>query len=297
MHIHVPSLAAFAAAFSLVLAASPGRAVLLDFEDLGANLPIDGNFFYDGRSAFDPDDPDATDFTSQGATFNNEFEEFFEDCCWQGFAYSQTTDTTTAGPENQYSAITGSGVGGSATYGVGFPGGEVGASGIATITLDQPLTAAGGWFTNTTWAALSMLEGDDFAKQFGGESGDDPDYLKLTVTGLDGLGGVTGAVEFFLADYRFADNTQDYIVTDWTWVDLASLGTVAALDFTIESTDTEFGFINTPAYFAMDDLVLVPEPSTGALLALGLAGLAARPRPTRPRPGRRSRPHQWRAGS
>lgn len=288
MQSHVPCLAAFAAMSFLVLAPSPVPAVTVDFEDVGASLPIDGNFYYDGSSAYDPADPDATDFTSGGATFNNEFEEFFPGCCWQGFAYSQTTDTTTAGPANQYSAITGAGVGGSATYAVGFPGGEVGATGIASLSLPAPSQPLGGWFTNTTWAALSMLEGDDFAKQFGGETGDDPDYLKLTITGLDALGGVTGAVEFFLADYRFSDNSLDTIVTEWTWVDLSPLGSVAGLDFTIESTDTSFGFINTPAYFAMDDLVLVPEPSTGALLGLGLLGLRA----TRPRPARRCRSHR-----
>ena len=107
-------------ALALCWAASPSYALEIDFEDLGGNLPIDGNFFYDGRSAVDPGDPDATDFVSQDTTFNNEFTEFFPGCCWQGWSYSQTTDVVTAGPANQYSSVTGAGVNGSATYGVGF---------------------------------------------------------------------------------------------------------------------------------------------------------------------------------
>ena len=80
--------------------------------------------------------------------------------------------------------------------------------------------------TNTTYAWDSMLNGDGFAKQFGGASGDDPDFLQLVITGYDALGVATGSVDFLLADYRFADNAQDYILTDWTPVDLSSLGAV-----------------------------------------------------------------------
>lgn len=101
--------------------------------------------------------------------------------------------------------------------------------------------------------------------------------LKLTIIGKDGGGATTGSVDFMLADYRFADNTQDYVVTDWRWVDLAALGTVSSLQFALVSSDSgEFG-INTPAYFALDNLTVtaVPEPEQVALLLAGLALVGA----------------------
>jgi len=279
--MHLDPTRAAAAFAALLLSLSAGaRAATVDFEDLGANLPIDGNDFYDGRSAFDPADQHASDFSSQGATFHNDFDDFGGGCCWQGWAYSQTMDTTTSGPGNQYSAFPGSGVDGSATYGVAYTGGVEGTT-ATRISFAQERSITGGWFTNTTWAALSMLNGDSFAKQFGGASGSDPDFFSLTISGFDAGGAPTGAVEFLLADYRFGDDALDYVIDEWTWVDLSALGAVKDVDFSIASSDTAFGYVNTPAYFAMDGLMIVPEPASGALLALGLIGLGVTARKTR----------------
>jgi len=264
----------FALLTALITAVSI-RATTLDFEDLGSNLPISGDFFYNGCNGSGP----PTDFSSQGATFTNSTAVFGSSCYWQGWAYSQTTDTTTPGFGNQYSAIPGSGAGGSATYGVAYTGGQVGAQGpVSRITFAQDVSPIGAEITNTTYAALSMRDGDSFAKKFGGASGNDPDYFLLAITGRDAANAITGSVEFALADYRFADNALDYIVTEWTFVDLAGLGAVRALEFELTSSDQSFGFLNTPSYFALDDLAFapVPEPASGALLAIGLALLARR---------------------
>ena len=121
-----------------------------------------------------------------------------------------------------------------------------------------------------------MRDGDSFAKQFGGESGNDEDYFKLTITGITETGYTDNSVEFYLADFRFADNDQDYIVDDWTWVDLSSLGNVIGLEFMIESSDVGAYGINTPGYFAMDNLnavSAVPVPAAVWLLGSGFLGL------------------------
>jgi hypothetical protein len=220
---------------------------------------------------------DPTDFTSGFGSFNNEFSDFGSGCCWQGWAYSQLVDTTTPGFANQLSAIAGSGASGSATYGVAFTGGVVGAQApVSRITFDEPVSLIGAAITNTTYAALSMRDGDAFAKKFGGASGADPDYFILTITGRDGANAATGSVDFALADYRFDDSALDYIVTDWTLVELSGLGSVKALEFELASSDESFGFLNTPSYFALDDLIPVPEPGSAGLLAVGLLLLARR---------------------
>ena len=109
----------------------------------------------------------------------------------------------------------------------------------STIILSTPQTVLGAEFTNTTYAALSMRDGDAFAKQFGGATGDDPDFLRLLIEGIDDLGESTGFVELMLADYRFADNNDDYIVGEWTWIELSGLGNnVKELHFALSSSDT-----------------------------------------------------------
>ena len=120
-----------------------------------------------------------------------------------------------------------------------------------------------------------MLNGDSFAKKFGGGDGNDADWFLLTIRGFDTLNQDIGTVDFYLADYRFADNSQDYIVNNWELVDLSLLGTnLASLQFEYSSSDVGDWGMNTPAYFAMDDFAAVPEPSAYALLA-GLFTVAA----------------------
>jgi len=114
-------------------------------------------------------------------------------------------------------------------------------------------SVSGFYITNSTYAYNSMKLGDTFAKKFGGSSGNDPDFFKLVVRKY--LGGSLGpdSVEFYLADYRFADNSMDYLVEQWTWVDLTSLGNVDSLVFTLSSSDVGSFGMNTPAFYCIDN--------------------------------------------
>ncbi len=248
----------FAASVFFVISGA-AQAAISTFDDLV--LPGPNTHYFPGGAT-----SGALPFSSGGASFNHDYTNFgFPGCCSTGWSYSNHTDTTTAGFGNQFSAFAGSGQGGSANYAIGFLG-------PLDVVLGAPVALGGAYFTNTTYTALSMRDGDGFAKKFGGVSGNDPDFLKLTITGFNGAV-ATGSVDFFLADYRFANNAQDYIVKAWTFVDLSSLGAVTRLGFDLASTDNGPFGMNTPGYLAIDTLTTapVPEPHQAALLLAGLA--------------------------
>lgn len=178
--------------------------------------------------------------------FNPEFAS------WTGWAISATTDNTTPGFTNQYSSITGGGFEGSSSYAVRYDF----VPSIMHLTGESAGAAVSGMYiTNSTYAFLSMRDGDAYAKRFGGESGEDPDYFLLTIKGFTGGFATEDSVDFYLADYRAENPIDDYIVDEWTWVDLTSLGDVDSLWFNLTSTDIgQFG-MNTPAYFCIDHVM------------------------------------------
>ncbi|MBW8034652.1 MAG: DUF4465 domain-containing protein [Planctomycetes bacterium] len=188
---------------------------------------------------------------------------------WAGFAASNETDTfadVQIGNEMamQYSVHAGSAHSGD-NFGVGYMS-AFGPS-LPTMILNSERVVDGLRMTNITYTAYDMTNGSGFSKIFGGTSGDDADWLKVVMEGFDGSGGSTGTEEFYLADFRFADNTEDYILDTWQYVDLTSLGSVKSIVFNLESSDAGEWGINTPTYFAID--TVVPEPCTVALLGFG----------------------------
>ena len=200
-----------------------------------------------------------TTFLHNAYTFENSYNSAWGS--FTGWSYSNVTDNTTPGPVNQFSNITGSGQGGSSQYAICYANGNTRLFGTVNGGL-HGFTPDGAYFTNSTYAYFSMLNGDDFAKPFGSPTdanGNDDgtngeDWFVLTIYGLGFDSLRTGdSVNFYLADYRFSDNTQDYIVDTWEWVDLSSLAGVYGLEFRLNSSDQGAWGMNTPAYFAMDN--------------------------------------------
>ncbi len=234
----------------LFVFAGAAGADIADFEDLN----LEPESYWNGSD-------ESGGFTSGGMYFNNNYDTTYDS--WDGFAYSNITDTASSGWSAQYNAIAGAGQDGSANYGISY----VGWAGLPVITLNTADVVDGLYVTNNNYAYYSMLDGDAYAKKFGGSSGDDEDWFLLTITGKDAGGSVTGEVDFYLADYRFADSGEDYIVDTWEYIDLSSLGVVKSLEFGLSSSDVgDFG-MNTPAYFVVD--TVVPEPATMALMIFG----------------------------
>ena len=223
---------------TILAVAGVAHAEITDFEDL--NLPPGS--YWNGSD-------ESGGFASGSAYFSNSYNADWGS--WDGFSYSNATDTTTQGLAAQYNAITGAGQGGSANYAIGW----VGWASPPTVTLNAPGVVDGLYVTNCSYAYYAIQNGDLFAKKFGGSAGDDPDWFMLTITGKDAGGAVTGAIDFYLADYRSADNIADYIVDTWQYFDLTSLGVVESLEFTLSSSDVGDWGMNTPAYFAIDTLV------------------------------------------
>jgi hypothetical protein len=216
---------------------------IVDLEDLS----LAPNSYWNGSDG-------SGGFSSRSAFFNNTYTPAYGS--WSGFSYSDVNYTDTsyeldpiANPFYQFAAVTGTGVGGSGNYAVGYGCSSCialfgGVLPQMTIPADMQVQAA--MFTNTTYAAASMRNGDPSAKKFGPD-----DWLKLTITGQGAPDHVLGSVQFFLAE-------NGSIVSNWRSVNLSSLAGARTLTFDLTSSDNgEFG-MNTPAFFAMDSLVLSP---------------------------------------
>lgn len=183
---------------------------------------------------------------------------------WQywksGFAYSNMTDSLTAGYTNQYSAITGKGYNGSSQYIIGWD--VMNKIYLKGKAVGKPVN--GFYLANTSYAYYSMRDGDMFAKKFGGASGSDSDYLVITVRGyLDGAL-KTDSVQEFLADFTSSDNTKDTIYRGWRWVNLLTLGNVDSLQIQLTSSDMGAFGMNTPGYYAIDDFTTFETASVAS---------------------------------
>lgn len=203
-------------------------------------------------------------YQSGMAFLPNFFDQSFGS--WTGWAVSSVNDPITPGWGNQYAAIAGAGfdtLGSESTaYTLAF---------VSTNWLTLEMSPAvlrfadssahqlkGLYATNNTYASMSMEHGDAFAKKFGGETGKDPDWFKLMIWGMkNGLPSDT--VEFYLADFRFGSDSNDYIVKTWQWIDLEAIEKADSLLFMLASSDAGAWGMNTPSYFCMDQLYIGPD--------------------------------------
>jgi hypothetical protein len=233
---------------------------------------------YENGAGISHDSNKIGSFSSGGATFNNYYDpNCYGSTYWEQWAYSNRTDTESTGVTAQYTAMTQSTEQTSGNYGIGFSGWYAGVA--PTMVFATPTVVESADFTNNAYVYHTLLDGDTYSKKFGytwnktTKSWDNTktaDWFILTITGKDAVGNATGTVDFYLADYRFDEDANDYAVRDWTTVTLASLGKVSSLEFDLSSSDTGDYGINTPTYFAMDNLTITPEPSTITLAIIGL---------------------------
>jgi hypothetical protein len=224
--------------FAAALFAVSAHAQTVDFEDL--TLP--------GAQTYWNGVDETGNFTTTGpqVEFQNEYDTTYD--YWSaGFAYTNQVSDTMTGTNGQYSSYADGGYGGSGVYVIGKN--DVAMEIIVGI-FPQDLLSMN--ITNTNYAASSMLNGDMFAKQFGGPTGDDEDWYLLTIKGYnDSI--LIDSSEVYLADYRFSDNSQDYILDEWTDVQLG-WSNITKVVFELTSSDNGTWGMNTPAFFALDNI-------------------------------------------
>lgn len=197
-------------------------------------------------------------FDFDGIRFENYYDVTYD--YNTGFSITNKENDTTGDYTNGHSAITAEGYN-SSVYSMFY-----GSGGIDFNGLNRGIQ--GLYVTNGTYAYFSMLNGDAYGKKFGdtvnaqgvsdGTNGED--FFKVIFTGISTTGDTTAQVEFYLADYRFANNSQDYILNDWTYVDLTGLNSLvyslSRVDISFESSDNGMWGMNTPAYIAIDEVKL-----------------------------------------
>lgn len=258
----------FALTASLLFVSVSRADIVIGFEELS----LAPNSFYNGDSGVGTN---TNGWSSGGVDFGNSFNSSFGGF-WNGFSYSNVVDTTTSGFTNQYAAFSpaspGAGAGGSNNFAVAYSGSH------SFFNLPSNTLLSSVSLANTTYAALSMQNGDYYAKMFGGVTGNDADFFRVTLNGFEGLNGTgnsVGSVMVDLADFTFANNSQDYILSNWLDVDLTSIASSRSVTLTFASSDVGAFGINTPTYVALDNLTItaVPEPSSLALL--GIVGTGA----------------------
>ncbi|MBI9053124.1 MAG: DUF4465 domain-containing protein [Bacteroidales bacterium] len=203
-----------------------------DFEEFELNE----NSYWDGSS-------NEGFFIEGNKTYHNTYYPDWN--TWSGFIYSNVQEIYYLNTNSIYAAFPSGGADESENYAVAHQFAKI----MITFNDENGEEPRSMRLTNSTYTALSIKYGYAYAKKFGGRSGDDPDWFKLTITGFSVNNVITNQMDIFLADYRFEDNSQDYIIDKWENVDLTGFGKVKSLEFELSSSDA-----GTPLYFCLDNL-------------------------------------------
>lgn len=197
-------------------------------------------------------------FVEYGIKLSNKFTHNDWGNSVNGFTISNLTDTIKGDYNHPYNAITASGHQ-STNYAVYFPEGTIEFDGNGAMIDSFKIT-------NTAYAYGAMKNGNLFSKKFGSsknakgevDSTGGNDYFRVWVYAHNKNEEIIDSTVSYLADFRFEDSTKDYILDSWKNVDLSFLKeAVFKLSFKFESSDTSGIWLNTPEYFAIDDLSIL----------------------------------------
>jgi hypothetical protein len=174
---------------------------------------------------------------------------------WQaGCSYTNVKDTVDGTYTNLYGNITNSGFSGNNYVTVQDP---------SVIKINHLSVVSGFFITNTTFAWKTIKKGNQFSRKFGDTTGtgsgtsipqgEYKDWFLLKVVGYRNGLATNDTIKFYLADYRPAGTANDFVIKNWQFVNCTQLGIVDSIRFHLSSSDNSFGFMNTPAYFSIDN--------------------------------------------
>ncbi len=208
------------------------------------------NFYYQ--------DNNGTDWKST-PTKPISFEYGFENATWSsGSVYTNIHDTTNLTLSNLYAC---------ATYTAYDGNNYATVKDSAMIYLENTPTflnkVSGFFITNTAYVKNVLKNGNATCRKFGDTTGTGwgattpqgtyPDWFKLTISGYYNGTQNPNIVEFYLADYTPAGTANDYIVSNWRYVNCIPIGFVDSLDLILTSTDKTGNYkMKTPGYFNID---------------------------------------------
>ena len=180
---------------------------------------------------------------------------------WMGCSYSNMTATSFESyDKDQWNSAAGHGANGSANYGVLY-GNSLPNTPMEIIKVlnggAEGRTIAGMNITNSAWVVECVKNGNGAAKKFKKGS-----WFKVIFTGTK-ADKSTASVEYYLADYRSENEADWTCLTDWTWLDLSSLGKVVSLSISFDGTDKSYGYLNTSTYVCIDNVGCQKNTSTG----------------------------------
>jgi hypothetical protein len=178
-------------------------------------------------------------FTCGNAFFQNTYTPAYSS--WTGFAYSDQHDTVTVtnSPDYNYQYYIDVAESPTNIFAIAY------VSDSLNITFTKPINQVSLNVANDSYTAISMRNGDAYAKKFGVG-----DWFKVTITGYSKKNNV-GTTTAYLADFRTAPY---YILNTWELVNLSSFGTVDELSFKLSSSDNGAYGMNTPSYFCLDNI-------------------------------------------
>lgn len=243
-----------------------GQNFVLDFE----NLQIPDTGFWNGS------DPSIYNggFGNQHIFLHNSYNSQWD--YWEGFSFSNWTDTITNSYTNQWSCYAGTAHSGQ-IFALGYVPIDFYSGNYPTIPINinftRPLKIDSLFLTNSTFTAKTIKEGSNFNQPFS-----DGDFYLIRIYAIKNTD-TLDTIEVYLADYR---NGQTFIAKNWIKVDFSHLNdSLTALSFDAYTTDVGQWGPNTPLYFCLDDIYYSIKSNTTFENSLTASNIKIYPNPAK----------------